>query len=68
MRRPAALLASLAVFALIAATPDAIAQGAAPSERFSDKMNAEVIDKALSGVVKLNGSGASGPQQRHTRC
>lgn len=53
MRRPAALLASLAVFALIAATPDAIAQGAAPSERFSDKMNAEVIDKALSGVVKL---------------
>ena len=53
MRRLTTLTAGLIALAMFSAVSAADAQDAATGEKFSDRMSAEVIDKAITGVVKL---------------
>lgn len=53
MRRLTTLFAGFATLAMIVAASAALAQDITTGEKFSDKMGAEVIEKAISGVVKL---------------
>ena len=66
MRRFAALIAAAAAMVLAFASPVAVAQTAAAGEKFSDRMSAEVIEKALSGVVKLRTLAAPGARSNAT--
>lgn len=62
----ACLVASLPGLPALLAMDQVHAQGSSSGEKFSDKMNAEVIEKALSGVVRLRTIAAPGARSNAT--